>query len=221
MNLLADHFPFAAQLVIWFLFMLTMVAAIRHAPWYHLKDYASLNILLAMTVGVMVMWAMKAGFAPGLKIHLLGAALLTLMFGWAFAVLSIFTVVAGHALINGSGWSGLPMEVLLLGMLPAMLSYGLYRVVEARLPNHFFVYIFITAFFGAGLAVAAVVSATSLVHIISGNYSSGDIWNNYTRYALLLVFPEGFITGMLMTIFIVYRPQWVSSFDDNRYLKGK
>ncbi len=207
--------------ITWLLLAATTGVAIWRAPWYHLKDTESLNILLAMTVGIMVIWTMKAGFAPGLSIHFLGTTLLTLMFGWAFAILGIILVLAAHVLYAGSGWAALALEALLLGLVPAAVSLTVYRIVDTRLPNNFFIYIFLTAFFGAGLAVACAVFATSIVHVTSGAYTAAEVWRDYTRYALLLIFPEGFITGMLMTLFVVYRPQWVSTFDDDRYLKGK
>jgi uncharacterized membrane protein len=36
-----------------------------------------------------------------------------------------------------------------------------------------------------------------------------------------MLFPEAFINGALMTLLIVYYPEWVSSFNDDRYLKNK
>ena len=43
----------------------------------------------------------------------------------------------------------------------------------------------------------------------------------YLWYFLLLLFPEAFITGTLITLFVVFRPHWVISFDDRRYLHGR
>jgi len=221
LNVVLDHFAVFIQVIIWLLFVLVLVAAAWRAPWYHLKEAESLNILLAMVVGVMVMWTVKAGFVAGLSIHLLGTALLTLMFGWAFAVLGIVVVLAAHTIVAGSGWSSLPLLALLLGALPAAVSFAIYRFVDTRLPNNFFIYIFLTAFFGAGISVATAVLATSIAHVTSGAFSFEAVWHDYTRYALLVMFPEAFVTGMLMTLFVVYRPEWVSTFDDSRYLDGK
>lgn len=221
MNILVEHFSVFAQLSAWLLFIAMMAIAIWRAPWHHLRETASLNILLAMIVGVMVIWTMKAGFVPGLSIHLLGATLLTLMFGWAFAILGVVVVLAAHTLNAGSGWLALPMDALLLGLVPTVVSYTVFRVVDTRLPNNFFIYIFLAAFLGAALAVASVVLCTSLAQVASGSYAASQVWHDYTRYALLVMFPEAFITGMLMTLFVAYRPEWVSTFDDHRYLDGK
>lgn len=221
MNILIHHFSTVSQIVIWFLFAAMVTLAVWRAPWHHLKEAESLHILLGIIVGIMVIWTLKAGLTAGLSIHLLGTTLLTLMFGWAFAILGILVVLVAHAIQSGSGWAALPMNALMLGALPALLSYLIYRGVDRFLPNNFFVYIFLNAFFGAGLAVASAVFASSVVHILSGAYPASLVWYSYTRYVLLVMFPEGFLTGMLMTLFIAYRPEWVSTFDDDRYIQGK
>jgi len=38
---------------------------------------------------------------------------------------------------------------------------------------------------------------------------------------VLLMVPEAFITGIVIALLVAFRPQWVSTFDDNRYLKGR
>jgi uncharacterized membrane protein len=220
-NILIDNFSVVSQSIIWLLFLVVLAVAFWRAPWYHLKEFGSLNILLGMIVAVIVIWMLKAGFTPGLTVHLLGTTLLTLMFGWAFAILSIGIVLVAHTINDGSGWMALPLEILLLGAVPAAVSYGLFRLVDSRLPNNFFIYIFIVAFFGAALAATSAVLATSLAQVVSGAYPADKVWHDYTRYALLIMFPEAFITGMLMTLFVAYRPEWVSTFDDSRYLDGK
>jgi len=220
-NILIDHFSAIWQVLFWILFVIALTVATWRAPWHQLKETGSLNILLAMIVAVIVIWMLKAGFAPGLSVHLLGTTLLTLMFGWAFAILGIGVVLVAHTINDGGGWMALPLETLLLGTLPAMVSFSMYRLIDSRLPNNFFIYIFLVAFFGAALSAASAVFATSLAQIASGAYTPAQVWHDYTRYALLITFPEGFITGMMMTLFVAYRPEWVSTFDDSRYLNGK
>lgn len=42
--------------------------------------------------------------------------------------------------------------------------------------------------------------------------------DQFLPYWLLLAFAEATLTGMVVTIFVVYRPDWVGTFDDARYL---
>jgi uncharacterized membrane protein len=36
-----------------------------------------------------------------------------------------------------------------------------------------------------------------------------------------MMFAEAFFSGMLITGMILFRPEWVMTFDDKRYLHGK
>jgi uncharacterized membrane protein len=38
---------------------------------------------------------------------------------------------------------------------------------------------------------------------------------------MLVGFSEAWLTGAFITLFVVYLPSWVSTFDDDRYLKEK
>lgn len=194
--------------------------AVRTAPWYHLRDAGSLHVLLGAVVAVLLVWTLQAGFAQGMNLHLLGATLLTLMFGWQFALLCMSVVLLGITLNGGGGWIVFPVNALLLGAVPVLVSHGIFRFADRKLPNHFFIYIFLCAFFGAAISMGAVGIASSFVLHVSGVYTFEYINYNYLRYFPLLMFPEAFITGMIMTLLVVYYPRCVSTFDDARYLRN-
>jgi len=220
MNFTAGLLPTAWEWVAHGVFWPVLLAALRRAPWFHLRDSESLNVLLGTIVGVLVLWTMKAGFADGMHLHLLGATLLTLMFGWQFAVIGMTLVVVGMTVGTGGGWWVFPMNALLLGVAPVAVSHWIYRIADRYLPNHFFIYIFLSAFFGAAAAIGAAGLLSSGVLGLAGVYSPEYIHYNFVRYLPLIMFPEAFITGMLMTLFVVYQPRWVSTFDDARYLRN-
>jgi uncharacterized membrane protein len=209
------------------LYALFVLKAIVSAQWWRLKNQSDLNVLLFAILGVFFIWIMKAEFAGSqssfaLNLHLLGATLLTMMFGWAFAILAISIVLLAFSLFatpSVDTFYSLPWNALLSGILPVVVSYSLFRLIDRRLPNNFFIYIFICTFFGAALAMASVILATTVMHILTSSFSIEYLSYNYIPYGLLLMFPEAFITGMLMSIFVAYRPQWVSTFDDRRYLQ--
>ena len=147
------------------------------------------------------------------------------MFGWAFAVLGMSLVLIAFSLMAGptdiGHWFSLPWTALAIGILPVTISHTVYRLVDRHLPNNFFIYIFAAAFFGAALAMGSAVLMTTAIHTLSGTFSLGQLSYNYLPYGLILMLPEAFITGMLMSIFVAYRPQWVSTFDDHRYLRSR
>ena len=97
-----------------------------------------------------------------------------------------------------------------------------YRVVLRLLPRHFFVYIFINGFFrDLALTVFGVGLAATLILVIAGAYEWDYLATEYLPYFLLLGFSEAWLSGMLITLFVIYRPNWVATFDDSSYLANK
>ncbi len=206
-----------------------LLLALRAAPWWRLKNPDDLNVLLYAILGVFFLWVLNADIPARqslteLNFHLLGATLMTLMFGWAFAILAMSVALTTVTLMTSHGDISslltLPWEALATSVVPVLISYRLFRLVDRRLPNHFFIYIFICAFFGAALSMAGAIITTSGIHYLSGSLSVTRLTDTYLPYGLILMLPEAFINGMLMTVFVAYRPEWVSTFDDQRYLKG-
>ena len=100
-------------------------------------------------------------------------------------------------------------------------TWGIYRMVERKLPNHLFVYIFLNAFFGAAIAIMSVGFLSTGFLAVAGAYTLGYLLEEYLPYYLLMAWGEAFVTGMLVTMMVVWKPEWVATFDDRRYLKGK
>jgi len=163
----------------------------------------------------------KAGLAPGLALHHLGATLFTLLFGWQFALIGLSLVLLAVTFHGGGGWHAFSANALVSVALPVLVSYGVLRFSERRLPDNFFVYIFVCAFFGAALAIAASALGVAGLLWVNEVYDARTLVRDYVRYIPLLMFPEAFVTGALMTTFVVYAPGWVHTFDDARYLDGK
>jgi uncharacterized membrane protein len=80
------------------------------------------------------------------------------------------------------------------------------------------VYFFVVAFFGSGLAMAGSGLVAS-VALVLGAGQPNALFDEYLPYLLYLAFGEATVTGMLMTLIVVYRPSWVATFDDKRYLQ--
>jgi uncharacterized membrane protein len=192
----------------------------RHTFWRRLKVRTDLNVFLAACVFLLLLWQLRAGVQPGLNFHLLGATLLTLMFGPWFALLGLSGILILTTAYHG-GWVALPWNMLLMAVMPVSIAWGIYRFVDRRLPNHFFVYIFLNAFIGTALTVIALGGASTAFFYLVDAYPLGYLLNEYLPYFLLLMWSEAFSTGMAMTVLVVYKPQWVSTFDDLRYIRNK
>ncbi len=221
MNVPAELLSPGLAAVGYVLFLLALLWAALKAPWWHLSDNEDSHVLLATCVALLLVWAMKAGVAPGLELHLLGVTLVTLMFGWQFALLCVGAVLLGATIYGNGGWLSFGWNGLLLICLPVLVSWRVLRFSERRLPENFFIYIFVAAFFGAALAIISVGAVSTLLLWSVGAYPWQRLMEHYTVFYMLLVFPEAFLTGAMMTIFVVYRPAWVATFDDRRYLTNR
>ena len=201
-------------------FALVLAVALLRAPWFHLRDNEATHVWLGVCVGLLLLWTLDAGVEPGLRYHLFGATLLTLMFGWQFATISIALLVFGVTLNGDAGWAIAGWNGL-LPLVAVAVSTAALRASQRWLPDNFFIYIFVVAFFGSALGVALIGLTSTGLLVVAGPYPSAWLLENHLPVFLLLLTPEGFLTGMLMSIFVVYRPRWVASFDDDRYLRGK
>ncbi|PKO73088.1 MAG: hypothetical protein CVU23_04540 [Betaproteobacteria bacterium HGW-Betaproteobacteria-17] len=190
--------------------------------WRRLAEPSKLNLFLGATVAVLTLWQIRAGIKPGLHFHFYGVAALTLMFGfWRASFAGVLILLANAAFGRGS-WGALGFDALLTAALPAAVSWGVFRLLERRLPNHFFVYVLGNGFFGAALSVAAIGLATTALMTVAGAYPLDYLLTHYTPYAtLMLSWAEAFSTGMAITVMAVYRPAWLETFDDARYIQDK
>ena len=165
----------------------------------------------ATLVALLVLWQMRAVTDEGPALHLLGAALLQLCFGWRLAVLGIAVVAAAHTANGAGSWLALGANVLLLGALPVAVSHAVTRAVNRRLPGNPFAYILIAGFAGAGLAMAAVLAASTAVLLAAGPGDASRLLAQYATSGILVVFPEAFLTGMLIAPLAMFYPQMVAT----------
>ena len=220
MNLVAANIPPHWLWGLWLLAAALGLLIARRAGWRMLLDQANLNIFLAATVCVLGLWLIKTGIKPGLNFHLIGATALTLMFRPLFALFSLALLTAAISIWHGE-YAAFPANWLIMGVVPVAVSWSIYTLVDRKLPNHLFIYIFINAFFGAALAAIAVGLAATGFIALSGVYPIDYLLEEYLPYFFLIAFSEAFITGMLITMMVIYKPEWVATFDDKRYLLDK
>jgi uncharacterized membrane protein len=90
--------------------------------------------------------------------------------------------------------------------------------VHAHLPHNYFVYFFLTVFAGAALAYNAAGLVRVGLLAASGTLAAAHVGPEYFAVLPLMSFGEAFVNGLVMAMMVVYRPQWVMSFDDRLYL---
>lgn len=213
--------PPALALVLDLLAFGMVVAVARATDWRRLAGIERINAWLLTAAFLAMIWAIRAEVSSGLNLHLSGATFFALVYGWRLAILGMTLVclamaVAGHILPINLG-----AQFLIAVVLPVSFAYGLLLLCEALLPRNFFVYVFGPAFFGAWLTTAVVALATTALLWGFGAYTFSELNDAFLPYFLILGFSEGFITGFVLTLLVVYKPDWVYTFRDERYIRGR
>ncbi len=192
--------------------------ALTGAPWTRLRDAEQSHVFLGTIVAVAALWSISSAIGALPRLHLLGATLMVLMFGPHFAVIGMSAAVVLSAVVAPEGLPLAAVRALMGGVLPVAVSYGVLRLCEKKLPANFFVYVFGAAFFGGAAAMIATgIAAAGLLALHAPAALPAD--TPLTAVLLMLGFAEATLTGMLATLMAVYRPRWIGTFSDERYLR--
>ncbi len=205
----------------WAVWLPLFARSVWRASWLRFKDSDLFNVWLGMIVLLTLIWSMKAGVKPGLSMHLLGATVFTLSFGPHLAFVGLSLVLLGICLNGGFSIFAYAINALLMAGVGILVTQTMYRIVVHYLPRNFFVYVFVNGFFTAALSVIGVGIVATLLMVVAGAYEWEYLASEYLPYFLLLGFSEAWLSGMLITLFVIYRPNWIVTFDDASYLANK
>ncbi len=200
------------------LFLLILVRAVRTIDWQAVRrDNTLQHTFFGAAVVLGFLWQLRAGLSPGLSIHVFGITVITLMLGWALAVLAgllalVITVITGREPLLMFAANG-----LITVMIPALVSHGIMLWERHKNFKNFFAYIFVCGFFGAGIAVAAAGIVMCLLLWSSGVYDVSELVHEYLRYLPLFMIPEGFANGAFVTGLMVFHPDRLTTLDQRRY----
>ncbi len=203
----------AVCLVVFFL-------AAHCAPWHQLRITRQLHVFLGSTASLFVLWNIRTHLGLSAEFHLLGATAATLVLGWPLAVVAVSLAQIGLALTSETNLNNHTVTIVANGMVPIVVTEFIRRLALSKLPANFFVYVFVSAFFAGGLAMA--MSRLALIgHALVTDAALGSDALYLLSYLPLMALPEALINGMLLALLVTYRPQWVATFDDAYYLQGK
>ncbi|MCP5430180.1 MAG: energy-coupling factor ABC transporter permease [Chromatiaceae bacterium] len=159
-----------------------LTRALRWAHWRRLADADQLNVFLGAAVCVLLLWTLRTEIQPGFHWHLSTMVTLTLMFGWSLAVVAGSLALLGATLFGLNDWSGLAPTALVFIMLPAALTQVLLGLARAYLPKHYFVYVFVNAFFAGGLVTVLVALTASGLLLAAGAFPLQRLIDNYLLF---------------------------------------
>jgi uncharacterized membrane protein len=212
------QFPAPSLTVSWVAFVVALVWAIRGIRWERLAECGFGRVWHGSIAVVVLLWSLQATLRDGFTFHLLGIVGIFLALGLHLAITSAALAILVVAIIQQAPLVNVAPTFFVLAV-PA-LAVGRFTLwfCERHLPAHMFVYLFGAAFVGAGLSIAVTVPVSLLVWSILTQKAFATVLGDYLPIAIQLGFGEAVLTGMLLTIGVVYKPHWVATFDDCRYL---
>jgi uncharacterized membrane protein len=208
--------------------MLAWVVSQR--PWRLLRQESLQHVWLGALVFLTLLWVARATVGSGVVVQLMGASLAVTMFGPPLAMLTLAIVdlvsLMGLAYLTGQGWQdiawiSLAPRFIWMAVVPGLVTAGLQALMRRRLPRHPFIFILGNGYFAPLVAAIVAGSLRTLWQFHMGLPHAGLSIGDSLTGAVIIAFGEAFLTGMLVAIFVAYRPQWVLTFKDEDYLKGK
>lgn len=218
----ASLLPNSLSLVLWLLLILTCAQAARKADWRAMSAVpARSHLFFGSSLFCLVLWLLSVRVIDGLWLHLLGVTTLTLILGWRFAILAGSLTCLVYTLLIGQSLQATSTAWLLSVAIPASVSRWLVYALRKQRKQNLFIFM-LGAGFGGGILSILVVSLVSLLlfWLIGQGEWSRNALDNWPLISLML-FPEGFINGMLVTTLTVFYPGLVKTFDERFYLDGE
>lgn len=195
---------------------LAAAAAIPFRPLAALREVSLRSPWFAALVILPWLWSSARVLPGGPSLQLSGACLLVLMFGWPLAAWTLLPVAAIAAWLAGATWTAAIEQAAWHGVVPATLALGIGMATRRWLPPHAFIYILGRAFFGTAIAMMAAGALATWVLPLPAGTRAGDMLLGYW----LMASAEAVLTGMLTAIFVAFRPGWLLTWSDRRYLPG-
>ncbi|MGL4996064.1 MAG: energy-coupling factor ABC transporter permease [Deefgea sp.] len=220
MNLPATFFPNWLLLSTALLGLLTCGWAIKKEKWQDLAP-AQINSWLACSVILLIIWQLKAQIHAGLAFHILGATALTLIAGPYRALLSIATLISIDLSFGSGDLINWGLSFWLIGALPILTTQSILHFAQRSLSPNFFVYIFVNCFAAGAISMWLFGLANCTLLYFANAYSGSFLFEETMPVYFLMGWPEAFLTGLNLTLLVIWRPEWVSSFNDRLYLQKR
>lgn len=203
----------------WLIYVPVVLWAIWRTPWVELfSDTRRQHLLFGTVFGLFLLWLVRRDFEGGVSYHFIGLTVVTLLLDWPLAVVGALLAQVGLVLLGRQELAAMGVNGVLLILLPIAVTEGCARMVERAQPRNPFVYIFCSGFFAAALAALLCIGAVLGVLWLDGLFVMPYWLEDFVGYLWLIIFPEAFINGMLVTALVVFCPEWLETFNRTRYL---
>lgn len=162
-------------------------------------------------------WGLGVRVDETILFHPMLATALVCVFGLRLSSVLAFIATVINCLIYSVPLVNVGCNFLVSFVAPAVCARGvLYCIVRVNIKN-LFVYLLGGGFLGSILSTLAMVLALLLVSLGLPETVQQAVWH-HLEVPLLMLFPEGFANGVIVTTLTVLAPHLVKTYDDHFYL---
>ncbi len=184
-----------------------------------LADSRRQHLFYGSVFALSVLWLLRKEFDNGLTFHFIGMTAITLMLDWPLALLAAALAQGVLVILGLDDAAALGANGILRILVPVLITVGMSRMLERFKPTNLFLYIFISGFFAAALSAVCTMLVGMGLLAWSGQLAPPGSLVELIGYMIMVMFPEGFINGMGVAALVVFQPDWVETFDTDRYLQ--
>mgnify|MGYP001817195693 FL=1 len=208
-------------LALWLCLGATCAIAAWYADWRALRAVPSrYHLFFGSVVCSLALWLISVNAIEGFWLHFLGVTTLTLLLGWRLAVLAGTAAIIIHTLLIGQALAAAAPAWLLTVAIPAPISRWLVHRLRRSQARNLIIYMLGAGFGGGMLSVLGMAAGAVMLLWVSGQTELVTAALDNWPMIFLMLFPEGFINGMVVTTLTVFYPNLVKTFDDAYYLEN-
>ncbi|AIZ34085.1 energy-coupling factor ABC transporter permease [Pseudomonas sp. K1(2024)] len=205
----------------WLAYAPLLLWAASRTRWVELfSDPRRQHLLFGTVLALFALWMVRRDFDSGVSYHFLGMTAVTLLLDWPLAVLGGCLAQLGLLALGRQDLAALGINGLLIVALPVLVTEACATRVERAQPRNLFVYIFCSGFFAAALATLVCLLAGMALLWLDGLFAMPEWLGDFIGYLWLMMFPEAFINGTVISALVVFCPEWLETFNRTRYLQA-
>lgn len=152
------------------------------------------------------------------RIHPVLITSATLIFGFRLSVLAAAGALIISTVFTKGIWQTVPYTWCVMALLPATVTYGLLVFITRMRIQNLFLYTLGVGFVGGMLTALCMGIFVPLTLMPFAPPYFETVWENSYLF-FLLIFPEGFVNGTIVSTLAVMAPHLVKTYDDDFYLK--
>ena len=205
----------------WLAFVPLLLWAAARTRWVELfTDSRRQHLLFGTIFALFALWLVRRDFDTGVSYHFIGLTAVTLLLDWPLAVLGACVAQLGLVALGRQDLAAMGVNGVLLIGIPVLVTECCALLVERAQPRNLFVYIFCSGFFAAALSALLCLLASLGVLWLDGRFAMPEWLEDFIGYLWLVMFPEAFINGMVISALVVFCPEWLETFNRTRYLQA-